>query len=146
MKTAKKQSSKLKPHKIIKWVRTGDEQGLESTFEVICPHCNIKMLLRNSELLLLRKNAHGRAKVEPTVKVMYKCRPCAFVAWFYVGEPYVDNEYWNKVLALRDNHPLWVPPETLWSEDAIIQKRLKAIGYWGGDIDYGERTEIEEEK
>lgn len=133
-------------HKIIKWIRTGDKQGIKPTFDVICPHCDSKMLLRNSELLILRTDRRGYSKVCPTLKVMYKCRPCAKVAWFYVDEPYVDNDYWNEVLKLRDNHPLWVPPEKLWSDDAIIRQRLKDIGYWGGDVDYGEKTELEEKK
>lgn len=145
MKTKKTNSSESKLHKITKWIRTHDAQGLEPTFEVMCPHCDEKMLLRNSELLYLRKNAHGYAKVEATIKVMYKCRPCAFVMWFYVGSPYVDNDYWKEVMTLRDNHPLWVPPVLKWaSDDAKVQQRLKDIGYWGGDVDYGEKTEMEE--
>jgi len=119
---------------------------LEAVFDVICPHCGYKMQLRNSELKLDRINAYGRSKVKPTITMMYKCRPCALVFWFYVESPYVDNDYWNEVMKMRDNHPLYVPPQSKWSDDAILQQRLKDLGYFGGDIDYSEKTEIEEEK
>lgn len=139
---SKKQPDTLKSIKIVKWVRTHDKKALEANFDVICPHCGEKMLLRNSECILKRSNDVGRAQVEPLVSMMYKCRPCAWVTWFYVGYPYVDNDYWNEVMKLRDNHPLYVP-KNLWSKEAIIQKRLKDTGYWGGDIDYSEKTDLE---
>lgn len=75
---------------------------------------------------------------------MYKCRPCAMVYWFYIVRPYMDMEYWNKLLEIRDNHPLYVPPVEKWAKDGMILKRLEALGYWGGDLDYGEETEMEE--
>ena len=127
-----------------KWVRTHDLWGVKATFKVICPHCNEEMFVRTSELTMPRRNFIGRVQVKPTVTVMYKCIPCAVVFWFYVDEPYVDNDYWNEILKTRGNHPLWVPPPESWSEDAKVQKRLKALGYLGGDYEFEEVTEVED--
>ena len=131
-----------KPHD--KWVRTYDMWGLKATFDVICPHCNEKMFVRTSELTLPRRNFLGRVQVKATLTVMYKCIPCALVNWFYVDHPYIDNDYWNEILKIRDNHPLWVPPPETWSEDAKVQQRLKDLGYIGGDYKFEDITEVEE--
>ncbi len=131
------------PERLHKWVRTNDDRGLKVNFKVMCHHCNEEMFLRNSELLHQRKNAFGRAQVTPIMKIMYKCIPCAQVYWFYVGHPFVDNDYWNEVMKWRDNHPLWIPPLSEWSDDAKVQQRLKDLGYLGGDVEE-EVTELEE--
>ena len=136
----KKESSKI----YNKWIRTNDKWGLKAMFDVICPHCNEKMFVRNSELSLPRNNYVGRIRVKPTLTVMYKCVPCAVVFWFYIDSPYIDLEYWNKVLELRNMHPLWIPPTESWSEDARVQQRLKDLGYLGGDVEYKDVTDIEE--
>ena len=130
--------------RLTKWVRTNDKVGVKPTFPVICHHCNEKMFFRNSELCSVQKNAYGFVRVVQIIKVMYKCIPCAQVYWFYVEHPYVDNDYWTEVLKWRNNHPLYVPPISEWSDDVKVQRRLKALGYIGGDIDCSETTELEE--
>lgn len=135
-----------KKHKIIKWIRTDDKVGFKANFPIICHHCNKEMFLRNSELTYLNQNWYGNVQASPVLKVMYKCIPCAQVYWFYIERPYIDNDYWNEILKRRDNHFLYVPPPETWSEDARIQQRLKDLGYLGGEIDYKEETEVEEEK
>jgi len=102
------------------------------------------MFLRNSELCSVQKNDYGFARVVQIMKVMYKCIPCAQVYWFYVEKPYVDNDYWNEVLKWRNNHPLYVPPTSEWSDDAKVQQRLKDLGYLGGDYAFEDVTEVKE--
>ena len=132
------------PNRFLKWTRTNNVRGFKANFDVICYHCNEQMFLRNSELLLERENARGIRKIYPTLRVMYKCIPCGQVYWFHIGRPYMDNDYWNAILKWRDNHQLWIPPISEWSEDARVQQRLKDLGYIGGDIEYKDVTDIEE--
>ena len=145
MKEATRKRPDFSKLKLNKWTRTKGKEAFEPNFKITCSHCGGEMVLRNSECVLKRCNSVGRAQVEPVVSMMYKCRPCAHVSWFYLGYPYVDNNYWNEIMKRRDNHPLYVPPKSLWSDDAKIQQRLKDLGYWGGDVDYSEKTELEED-
>jgi len=131
-------------HSIIKWIRVDGEEGYKANFDVACNQCGTKMFLRNSELTFINKSWYGQIQVEPVLKVMYKCIPCAVVSWFWIGYPYMDVDYWNELLKRRDNHFLYIPPPETWSDDAKVQKRLQALGYLGGDIDYSEKTELEE--
>ena len=131
--------------RFVKWVKTDDKKGFKPTFKITCEECGKEMFLRNSELTLDQANSFGRNKVVPILRVMYKCIPCAEVKWFYIGPPQgMDNDYWNELLKRRDNHPLYVPPVEEWSDDIRVQKRLKALGYVGGDIDEYIITELEE--
>ncbi|KKL71341.1 hypothetical protein LCGC14_2095880 [marine sediment metagenome] len=130
--------------RLLKWIRTNDAMGFKANFDVICHHCNEPMFLRGSELKLENENAVGFPKVAMILRVMYKCIPCAQVYWFHVSRPYIDADYWNKVMKWRNMHPMWVPPPETWSEDARVQKRLKDLGYIGGNIEYKDITDIEE--
>lgn len=146
MNQKKKKNLSSGLHNRVKWKRTHDEYGFKANFEVFCDQCGEeeKMFVRVSELLLNKRNYCGRVRVEPTLMVMYKCLPCAAVKWFYIGEPYMDNDYWNEILTIRDNHLSWIPPPETWSEDARVHKRLKDLGYVGGDYVTEDVTEIEE--
>ena len=140
----KQATNKKSASRLIKWIRTNNERAFKPTFDVMCPHCDEKMFLRNSELTYVKKNYYGYTQLEPAVFIQYKCIPCAFVMKFQVGHPYMDSDYWNEVFKWRDNHPLWNPPISEWSDDVKIQERLKALGYIGGSIDYKDETELEE--
>lgn len=129
---------------ILKWKRCSGEKGYEANFDVKCHQCDGEMFLRNSELTYINKKGFGNRQVEPILKVMYKCTPCGVVSWFFIGYPYMDMDYWNEIMKRRDNHFLYVPHPKTWSEDALIQQRLKDLGYLGGDIDYKEETDLEE--
>lgn len=130
--------------RLLKWIRTSNAMGFKANFGVICHHCNESMFLRGSELKLETENAIGFRKVCPILRVMYKCISCAQVYWFHVGRPYMDADYWNEVMKWRDMHPYWVPPISEWSEDIKVQQRLKDLGYIGGDIEYKDVTDVEE--
>jgi hypothetical protein len=138
-------------HKILKWIKCEGKEGFKANFPVVCDQGCMnpnetpeEMFLRNSELTFLNSKGYGQVKVEPILKVMYKCKLCANVKWFFIGYPYMDNDYWNEIMKRRDNHFLYVPDPKTWSDDARIQQRLKDLGYLGGDIEYSEVTEVEE--
>lgn len=131
-------------YKILKWLRVDGREGFKANFDTKCSQCGSKMFLRNSELMFMNQKGYGNRKVEPVLKVMYKCYPCAVVSWFFIGYPYMDLDYWNELMKRRDNHFLYVPDPKTWSDDAKIQQRLKDLGYLGGDVEYVEETELEE--
>ena len=135
---------KKSEHKIIKWIRTDDKAGFKPNFKIICHLCGSEMFLRNSELMFFHQNARGIIKGEPMLKNMYKCEPCAQVYWFYISYPYMDSDYWNELYKRRDEYFMWIPDPKTWSSEARVQQRLKDLGYLGGDIEYQEKTEIEE--
>lgn len=117
---------------------------LKPNFEVTCPQCGEQMFIRRSELCLPRRNYRGRIQVIPTLEVMFKCLLCAHTMWFLPNKPYIDSDYWNEALKIRNHFPMWVPPPETWSNDAKVQQRLKDLGYLGGDIKYNEVTDMEE--
>lgn len=114
-----------------KWKRVPGKNGFEPTFEILCPFCKIKLTLRTSELLHL-KRTDDELRVFPGLKIMYKCTSCAAVWYFHVEPPYMTEDYWAELLKRRNGYMFYVPLDD-WNDDKIIQKRLKALGYWGGD-------------
>lgn len=110
------------------WKKSNDKKGVEPLFEMKCPICGNKMILRNSSLVNEMKGASGHDETAIMIVPKYKCIRCAFVATFDI---WIPNEYWSKVLSLRDNRVLYYPPIWEWErEDKEIEKQLKSMGYF----------------
>jgi len=110
------------------WKKTNDKKGIEPTFEMRCPFCGNKMILRNSSMSDETKGATGHDNTVLLIIQRYKCIRCAFVANFDI---WIPNEYWSKILTLRDNKTLYYPPIWEWeNEDKEIEKQLKSMGYF----------------
>jgi len=110
------------------WKKTHDAQGMSPKFDMKCPMCRNKMVLRNS---LLEHETKGGSNFDTTLlynHAKYKCIRCGFIAPFDVV---FENDYWVEVLTARDNQRLYVPPLEEWaSEDEQVAEQLKNMGYF----------------
>ena len=114
-----------------KWKRVSDKKGFEPAFDMLCPFCKVKFTLRTSEMIRTKRSDNGR-RTFPTIKVMYKCISCATAWYFHIEPPYMTEDYWTELIKRRNGYTFYVPLDD-WNDDKIIQKRLKELGYWGGD-------------
>lgn len=129
-KPKKKSAVPPSDFRLIKWTRTNDALGFKPNFTVVCDNCNLVMQLRRSELTMPTRNAKFYPRVVGAFTNLYKCPECELVKFFCITHPYLDNEYFAKVLEWRDNCPDWIPPRPTWEEDERIRKKLKDLGYW----------------
>jgi len=142
-KTKERKMRKSKPM----WEETISPQGLKPLFDIKCKFCDWDgpMFLRHSRMhIVKREQIVKQLKLSKRLsirlvkllgnvvdvyafRISYKCPSCDWLATFV--RP-VRPEYFNKILGLRNDEPLYYPTQEEWkSIDPMIKEKLESLGY-----------------
>jgi hypothetical protein len=113
------------------WERTDDVMGHRPKFRVWCQFCDSDMFIRFSYVFPEPDLMNGF--VEPGNLIAFKCPKCGYHVRFNIID---DNEYIQKIHAARGSVGYYYPITEL-REVELIEKQLKALGYWGGREENG---------